>query len=210
MHIHRFIVTGMAALALTMAVGCDNTASSGSSAAVNAAENAEPADDAKAMIDRGAYLVSIAACSDCHTPFKMGERGPEPDMSRYLSGHPQDLKVKPLDPPELPWIGYLSATNTAFAGPWGITFSANLTPDRQTGLGIWTEEMFINAIRQGKHMGIARPIMPPMPWAEYAKMTDSDLRAVFAYLQSIKPITNEVPEYRPPNHQDDDPYDDAE
>jgi hypothetical protein len=66
------------------------------------------------------------------------------------------------------------------------------------GLGIWTEEMFINAIRTGRHYGVSRPIMPPMPWQNYRHFTDDDIKAVFAYLRSIPPIFNEVPEYQPP------------
>ena len=94
------------------------------------------------------------------------------------------------------WAG--AATNTAYVGPWGISYAANLTPDENTGLGIWTEEMFVAAIRTGKHMGQSRPIMPPMPWPAYRHMTDEDLRAIFAYLRTVPPIVNHVPEYQPP------------
>jgi hypothetical protein len=94
------------------------------------------------------------------------------------------------------WVG--TGTNTAFAGPWGISYAANLTSDENTGMGIWTEEMFFAAMRQGKHMGQSRPIMPPMPWPNMAQMTDDDLRAVFAYLKSTPPIVNHVPDYQPP------------
>jgi hypothetical protein len=86
-----------------------------------------------------------------------------------------------------------AATNTAWAGPWGVSFTANLTPDAETGLGGWTVEMFIQAMRTGKHQGKGRPILPPMPYPWFAKLTDADLRAVFAYLQSIPPIPNKVP-----------------
>ena len=150
-------------------------------------------------VKRGEYLVKIAACNDCHTPFKMGPNGPEPDMSKMLSGHPESLKMPP--PPTLeagPW-GYVgSATNTAYAGPWGITYAPNLTPDQNTGMGIWTEEMFLKAIRTGKHFGTSRPIQPPMPWHSYSHMTDDDLEAMFNYLRSIPPISNRVPDYEPP------------
>ena len=91
-----------------------------------------------------------------------------------------------------------AATGTAFAGPWGVSFTANLTPDRNTGLGIWTEEMFIKTLRTGKHWGVSRDILPPMPWFNYREMNDDDLKAVFAYLRSIRPVANHVPEPLPP------------
>jgi hypothetical protein len=91
-----------------------------------------------------------------------------------------------------------AATNTAFAGPWGVTFAANLTPDKNTGLGIWDEAMFVQTMRAGKHWGQGRPIQPPMPWQAYGKMTDEDLKSVFAYLRSIPAVHNYVPEYAAP------------
>lgn len=86
-----------------------------------------------------------------------------------------------------------TAGQTAWAGPWGITYSANLTPDVNTGLGIWTEEMFMKAMRTGKHMGSGRDILPPMPWNAIGRLTDEDLKAVYAYLRSIPAVTNHVP-----------------
>ena len=76
--------------------------------------------------------------------------------------------------------------------------AANLTPDQNSGLGIWTEEMFIKALRTGRHMGASREILPPMPWSNYSKMTDDDLKAVYAYLRSIPAVHNRVPEPIPP------------
>ena len=87
-----------------------------------------------------------------------------------------------------------AATNTAFAGPWGISYTANLTPDQNTGLGIWTEEMFLKAIRTGRHMGVSREILPPMPWPAFRNATDEDLKSIYAYLRSIKPVANHVPD----------------
>src|SRR5262245_30506684 len=72
---------------------------------------ASAASDA-ARLKRGAYLVNIMSCNDCHTPFKLGPKGPEPDMSRMLSGHPQDVQLPPA-PASGPWLGHSSATNTA-------------------------------------------------------------------------------------------------
>ena len=70
--------------------------------------------------------------------------------------------------------------------------------DDETGLGKWTEANFIQAIRTGRHQGQGRPILPPMPWPFIGKMTDDDLKAVFAFLKSIKPIANHVPDPLPP------------
>ncbi len=145
------------------------------------------------LIKRGEYLVSIGGCNDCHTPLKMGSNGPEPDWPRFLSGHPETAQLPP--PPALPpgpWSA-LSAGLTAWSGPWGISYSANLTSDHDTGLGIWTESMFIQPMRTGKHFGASRPILPPMPWQSLAKATDEDLKAIFAYLRTVPPVKNHVP-----------------
>jgi len=151
--------------------------------------------------EHGKYLVDTHGCHDCHTPWKMGPKGPAPDMTRMLSGHPADM---PLPPPVLPknspWIMMAAATNTAWAGPWGISYTMNLTPDQNTGIGIWTEKMFIDALRTGKHMGTAssRDILPPMPWQAYGQMNDDELKAIWAYLRTIPPITNRIPDPTPP------------
>lgn len=149
-------------------------------------------------VERGRYLVVLTGCSDCHTPMTMGENGPEPDMARFLSGHPEGLELPPAPTLEGAWMWVGSGSNTAFAGPWGTSYAFNLTPDENTGLGIWTEEMFVAALRTGKHMGQSRPIMPPMPWPALAQATDDDLKAIYAYLRSVPPIANRVPEYQPP------------
>lgn len=158
-----------------------------------AAAVAQP--DFKAQqIKRGAYLVTIGGCDDCHTPWKMGPQGPEPDMTRRLSGHPESMKLGAAPKPEGGWMWAGAATNTAFAGPWGVSYARNLTPERLTGTGIWNEEIFIKTIRTGRHWGVSRPILPPMPWQNYRQATDEDLKAIFAFLQSLPPVKNEVPE----------------
>ncbi len=151
------------------------------------------------MAQRGEYLVKTGACGDCHTPMKMGANGPEPDMTRYLSGHPQMLMMPPA--PKLepgPWLGTFAATMTAWAGPWGVSFTANLTPDKETGLGKWTEQTFVDTIRSGRVMGKGRPILPPMPYEAMRNSTDDDLKAIFAYLATIPVIVNKIPEPVPP------------
>lgn len=154
------------------------------------------ADAEKAKIERGKYLVTIGACHDCHTPFKLGPNGPEPDMTRMLSGHPQQLVLPPppVPPAGSPWIQTGAATNTAWAGPWGISYTTNLTPDQETGMGDWTEEEFVAAMRSGRHRGRGRTILPPMPWPSWSQATEEDLAAIFAYLQNIPAIKNQVPE----------------
>jgi mono/diheme cytochrome c family protein len=165
--------------------------------AVSASSPAEPAEKATTNVSvaRGEYLVTTSGCHDCHTPWKMGANGPEPDMTRALTGHPADFVMPPAPKlPAGPWIWMGSATNTAFAGPWGTSFAANLTPDKATGTGDWTVEQFIATLRTGRRLGKGRPVLPPMPAAVYAKMTDDDLRSIFAYLQSLKPVSNKVPQ----------------
>lgn len=165
----------------TLAVGCSRPAASAS----------------PERVKRGEYLVSVIGCADCHTPWTMGPNGPEPDVTRHLSGHPEQLGPLPSSAQQEPWIWAGAATNTAFVGPWGVSYTANLTPDVNTGLGIWTEDMFIRALRTGKHMGTSRDILPPMPWPMYRNATDEDLKSIFAYLRTIKPIVNHVPDIQP-------------
>lgn len=163
------------------------------------ASAADPAATDAARVERGRYLVATSACTDCHTPFKMGPNGPAPDPERHLSGHPEYLEMPPAPVlPEGPWAMVAAATNTAWSGPWGVSFTANLTPDDETGLGLWTEEEFIATIRTGRHLGRGRQILPPMPIPVYGLMTDEDLGAIYAYLQSIPAIKNQVPAPLPP------------
>ncbi|HYO74897.1 MAG TPA: c-type cytochrome [Thermoanaerobaculia bacterium] len=177
-----------------MVLAATLTAAASNRSAARQQQNAQAA--AKSRVKRGEYLVTIGGCNDCHTPFKMGPKGPEPDMSRRLSGHPESLKMPPA--PSLgkntPWVWVGAGTNTAFAGPWGVSYAANLTPERLTGIGIWNEETFKKTIRTGRHWGVSRPILPPMPWQNVAQLTDEDLSAVYAYLRSLKPIHNQVPD----------------
>jgi len=153
-------------------------------------------DNNAARIARGKYLTGFGGCNDCHTPLKMTDKGPVPDFSKMLSGHPHDTQLPAPDLKPGPWFA-ATAGMTAWAGPWGITYAANLTPDRNTGLGIWTEDMFIKAMRTGRHMGIGREILPPMPWQSVAQLNDEDLKAVYAYLRSVPAIGNRVPDPMP-------------
>jgi cytochrome c553 len=156
-------------------------------------------DTAARRVERGRYLVATMSCNDCHTPWTMGANGPAPDMSRALSGHPAELAVTPVpELPEGPWLMVGAATNTAWAGPWGVSFTPNLTPDDETGIGRWSEELFFEIVRSGKHLGRGRPILPPMPIASLQNLSDEDLRSLFAYLKSLPAIANRVPDPLPP------------
>ena len=147
---------------------------------------------------RGEHLVLIGGCHDCHTPRKAGPNGPVPEMTRMLSGHPEDSQVPSSPALPAPWMLVADSTSTAFSGPWGTSFTANLTPDPETGLGDWTERNFIEAMRSGRHQGRGRPILPPMPWIVVAQHTDAELKAIWAYLRRVPPIRNRVPPPRPP------------
>lgn len=167
-------------------------------AACGRAQTDAPA--APSPVERGAYLATIGGCHDCHTPKVPGPNGPELDLKRQLMGHPAE-ELLPAVPPDALGPGKWGALTvgglTAWAGPWGTSFAANLTP-HATGLGPWSEQEFIQALRTGRHAGVGRPILPPMPWPSYAKMPDEDLKALFAFLRSVPPIENRVPEPVPP------------
>jgi mono/diheme cytochrome c family protein len=157
-----------------------------------------PTESKPAKLARGSYLVAFGGCTYCHTPHKPGPAGPEADMSRFLAGHPEAVKLPP--PPTLPpgpWVA-VTVGDTVWSGPWGISYSANLTPDVDTGMGAWTEEMFVKTMRTGKHMSAGRNLLPPMPWQSMSKLTDDDLKAIYAYLRTIPAVKNHVPLPVPP------------
>ena len=152
---------------------------------------------------RGQYVATVSGCNDCHSPKIFGPHGFTFDSTRLLSGHPAGDPIPPADMKALQpgyWVLF-SPDLTAAMGPWGISYAANLTPDSATGLGAWNEDIFIKAMRIGKHMGMetGRPIMPPMPWESIGKMTDEDLKSLFAFFRTLKPISNRVPNPVPPN-----------
>jgi len=150
------------------------------------------------QIERGEYLVNILGCTDCHTPKKMTERGPVPDMEKFLMGFDATRSLPPI-PENVPlgsWVLF-AGDLTAAVGPWGTSYAGNLTP-HETGLGNWSLEQFRNAIQGGKYKGLdnARPIMPPMPVAAYKQLSNQDVDAIFKYLRTIPAIDNVVPEYQ--------------
>ena len=146
------------------------------------------------LINRGKYLVLSMGCHDCHSPKKFGPNGPELDPERLLSGHPSNEPLKKFDKAVIKDYALFNFTGTALVGPWGSSYSANITSDA-TGIGQWSEEQFIKCIRTGKSKGLdnGRPLLPPMPWQSYAQLNDTDLKSIFAYLQTVKPVDNVVP-----------------
>ncbi len=153
------------------------------------------------LVERGRHLVIIGGCDDCHSPKVMSPNGPVPHPMKILSGHRAEAGTPAVPQGALApdrWVAMTTGDMTAWAGPWGISYAANLTPDPATGLGGWTEDLFIKTMRTGKHHGTGRQILPPMPWMNLAQMTDEELKAVFAYLRSIPPIKNLVPQPVPP------------
>jgi hypothetical protein len=158
----------------------------------------------KNPVERGKYLVTVGGCNDCHTPKIQGPNGQIMlDTTRILSGHPHDAPYPTWSPQDMQQRNALTLTNSSFtswAGPWGVSFTMNLTPDKETGLGEWTEEAFIQALRTGKHQGQpdGRDILPPMPWQNFGQMSDSDLKAVWAYLRNLPSVHNQIPTPIPP------------
>lgn len=147
------------------------------------------------IVQKGQHLIAIMGCNDCHSPKKMGANGPEIIPELMLSGYPADRPIiKFNDPLIKEGFAMFYPDLTAGAGPWGVSFAGNLTPD-ETGIKNWTEAQFKKAITAGKYKGLEneRMLLPPMPWFNYVSLTDEDVHAMFMYLKSIKPVNNVVP-----------------
>ena len=128
--------------------------------------SSQPVAAADPQIARGKYLVTIAGCSDCHTP---GSLMGKPDMKQYLGG-----------------------SDVGFAMPNGVFVAPNLTPDKETGLGKWTTEEIIVALTKGERPD-QRVLAPIMPYDELSSLTRSDALAIVAYLRSLPPVSHKVP-----------------
>ena len=152
------------------------------------------------MVNRGRYLVTIMGCNDCHSPKIMGPMGPVIDTLHMLSGHPANMPIGKAPAEVLKSWMLFNPTLTAYVGPWGTSFAANITSD-ETGIGNWSEAQFFTAIRKGKSKGLEnnRSLLPPMPWEMFRNATDVDLSSIFAYLKSTKPVENRVPPPIPPD-----------
>jgi len=122
---------------------------------------------AETAVERGKYLVTISGCNDCHTP---GVFLGKPNFSRALSGSEVGFEI----PGE------------------GVFVGRNLTPDKETGLGNWTDDQVIVAITTGMRPD-GRQLAPIMPWQSLAHLTPDDAHAIVAYLRSLPPVKNAVP-----------------
>ena len=183
----NYVLIGLVSIMATCIVSCNNSDTK--------KEATQGVISNDSLIKRGAYLVAISGCDDCHTPKKMGAMGPEPDMELRLSGYRSDVPLPPVDTNVIKkgWaLG--NAELTGWAGPWGASFAANITSD-ETGIGNWTEEQFKKALTQGKWKGMDsnRTLLPPMPWQGFSNLTDEDVKAIFAFLKSTKPVKNIEP-----------------
>ena len=136
------------------------------SGAVLAAVLAGPA-IAEDRMERGKYLAAIMDCAGCHTP---GVFLGKPDFSRMLGGSEVGFQIPGL----------------------GIFYPPNLTPDTETGLGNWSEDDIIAAVRTGARPD-GRVLAPVMPWRSYAALSDSDAKALAAYLKGLPAVKNKVP-----------------
>ncbi len=135
---------------------------------------------ASEKLRRGEYLATIMDCSGCHTP---GVFLGKPDMQRRLAGSEVGFQIPGL----------------------GVFFPPNLTPDKETGLGSWSEADIVKAVRQGVRPD-GRTLAPVMPYHNYSRLTDADASALAAYLKSLKPIANRVPAIVGPNEKATAPY----
>ncbi len=154
----------------------------------------------ESQVKWGEHLVTLGGCNDCHTPKKMTPKGPVMDMELTMSGHPSELPPPEVDRAEIEKKGLIVTRElTSWIGPWGISYAANLTPD-PTGIGNWQESSFIVALKEGKYKGMpsGRTLLPPMPWEFFKDISDEEIKAMFAYLKSLKPVKNLVPQPVPP------------
>lgn len=119
------------------------------------------------LVERGKYLAAIGSCTDCHTP---GHFFGKPDKTRHLGGSEVGFEIPGL----------------------GVFYGPNLTPDKATGLGDWSEQDIVTAIRTGKRPD-GRTLAPIMPWAGLAELTDADAKAIAVYLKSLPPVSNKAP-----------------
>ena len=166
-------IPAIALVALTVAIAAATVARDAKTVAPASKTKAAPAaaKPTAAVIERGKKLATFGGCVDCHTP---GSLYGAPDFTRQLSGS------------ELGW-----------SGPWGTSYARNLTPDLETGLGYYKENEIILALKSGKRLD-GKPMLPPMPWQNIAALSDADMHALVAYLQSLPPVAHQVPDAVPP------------
>jgi Cytochrome c len=184
---NKFIIIGLAFIvAAGTIIACNSSAAN---------EKEQKPLSQEELVQRGSYLVNAVGCDDCHSPKKMGPHGPEVIPDLRFSGYPSERPLQKVDTNSVKngWSMF-GSDFTSTLGPWGISFAANITSDA-TGIGNWKEEQFMKAIREGKSKGLEgnRDLLPPMPWFVYRNFSDEDIKAIFAYLKSTKPVKNVVP-----------------
>ena len=182
-----FILSAMAVMIAIAAMACNSSSSDTKKQTVTL--------DSAALVKRGDYLVNAMGCDDCHSPKRMGAHGPEIIPELRFSGFRRDGQLPQVDTSVVSkgWTLF-SPDFTSAVGVWGASFAGNITSDA-TGIGNWPEENFIRALRKGKLKGLenGRDLLPPMPWFVYRNLTDEDLKSIFAYLKTTKPVENVVP-----------------
>ena len=185
----------IAAITICIITSCNN-AQSNSAKLVQTLNN----DSITELVNRGKYLVTSIGCDDCHSPKKLGQNGPEVISDLRFSGYPSNRPFNKVskDAFSKGWMTF-NRDLTSAAGPWGVSFSANITSD-STGIGAWSEAQFRKALREGKSKGLDnnRPLLPPMPWQNFRNLSDDDLKAIFTFLKTTKPVHNVVPQPIPP------------
>jgi cytochrome c553 len=162
--------------------------------------DAEKFNGFESQVKWGEHLVVVSACHDCHSPKRMTALGPVLDSTRLLAGHIAGSPEPVVNKKEMQDKGLIVTGDlTAWVGPWGTSYTANLTSD-ETGIGNWSEQQFIYALRHGKLKGMeeSRNLLPPMPWEMYRNFKDDEMKAIFAYLKSTPPVENVVPAPLPP------------
>ncbi|MBS1661209.1 MAG: diheme cytochrome c-553 [Bacteroidetes bacterium] len=190
MHKKYSIISSFAVIMLVVVFSCNHGGS---------VDFRPPVADPVQLVKRGEYLVNAIGCDDCHSPKKMGPRGPEIDSALRFSGYPAGRPIPSFDTGTAKSWVLFGGDLTSAVGPWGISFSGNISSDA-TGIGNWTEEQFIRCLRQGKWKGLeqGRPLLPPMPWQNFSRLSYEDLRSIYAFLKTTKPVNNTVPQPIPP------------
>lgn len=196
---YSLLITSLV-FAATCFTGCSNSKTDEPATTSTTEEKKPNFGGYETQVKWGEHLVTIAGCNDCHTPKKMTPMGPADDSTLMLSGHPEKLPAPEVDRKTMESKGLVvTADFTSWVGPWGITYSANLTPD-ESGLGNWKEDQFLYAVKHSISKGLAggRSLLPPMSMMPVKHMTDDELKAIFAYLRTIKPIKNHSVQPTPP------------
>lgn len=135
---------------------------------------------------RGKYLSELGGCVDCHSPKTFTDGVRSVDYTRLFSGHPEEEGIPAVCLDDIESGAIIANKHfTAHVGLWGVTFATNLTPDEETGIGSWTVDQFIDAIRTGQRL--------PMPSFCMEQLSDEELSDIYAYIMTMPAIKNKVP-----------------